>query len=135
MSIPPKHRFVIGHSGMPGTSGNKLEIIRPDALLTSLMIYPPDAKTDLALRWRPTLNGAFVYLCWLFGTIRRNLRSLAKSISTTGPWEFRGKRLSTLPAALSAMRGILTGKVMMECLFRLELTSSVRRKTTKSSCV
>lgn len=49
VSIPPKHRFVIGHSGMPGTSGNKLENIRPDALLTSLMIYPPDAKTDLAL--------------------------------------------------------------------------------------
>jgi len=49
VSIPPKKRFVIGHSGTPGTSGNKLENIRPDALLTSLMIYPPDSKTDLTL--------------------------------------------------------------------------------------
>jgi len=49
VSIPPKQRFVIGHSGTPGTSGNKLENLRPDALLTSLMIYPPDSKTDLAI--------------------------------------------------------------------------------------
>jgi hypothetical protein len=49
VSIPPKQRFLIGNNDAPGTSGNKLENLRPSALLVSLMINPPDPKTDWPL--------------------------------------------------------------------------------------
>lgn len=49
VSIPSKKRFIVGDNNAPATSGNKLENLRPSALLTSLMIYPPDPKTDFAL--------------------------------------------------------------------------------------
>ena len=47
--IPSKNRFVEGRNDVPATSKNKLENLRPAAFLNSLLIYPPDPKTDVAL--------------------------------------------------------------------------------------
>lgn len=49
VSIPPKNRFIIGSNSAPPTSGNKLENLRPDALLASLLVRPPDPATDWTL--------------------------------------------------------------------------------------
>jgi hypothetical protein len=49
MSIPPRNRFVIGSNNEPGTSSNKLENLRPSALLTSLVINPPESKPGISL--------------------------------------------------------------------------------------
>jgi len=62
VSIPPKKRFIIGNNNAPGTSGNKLENLRPDALLASLMIYPPDPKTDWALLENDTERAVYILL-------------------------------------------------------------------------
>jgi hypothetical protein len=48
VSIPHNKRFIIGNNDAPETSQNKLENLRPVALLTALMIYPPDPKTESA---------------------------------------------------------------------------------------
>ena len=47
--IPSKNRFVEGRNDVAPTSKNKLENLRPAAFLNSLLIYPPDPKTDVAL--------------------------------------------------------------------------------------
>jgi hypothetical protein len=47
--IPSKNRFVEGRNDVPANSKNKLENLRPAAFLNSLLIYPPDPKTDVAL--------------------------------------------------------------------------------------
>lgn len=49
VSIPPKNEFIIGDNNAPETSVNKLENLRPSALLTSLTIDPPDPQTETAL--------------------------------------------------------------------------------------
>jgi hypothetical protein len=49
VSIPPKKRFIIGNNDAPEKPGNKLENLRPKALLTSLMIYPPEPQADITL--------------------------------------------------------------------------------------
>jgi hypothetical protein len=49
VSIPTRKRFIIGSNTAPPTSGNKLENLRPQALVSSLIISPPDPKTDWAL--------------------------------------------------------------------------------------
>jgi Domain of unknown function (DUF4292) len=49
VSIPPKKRFIVGKNDAPGTSENKLENLRPEALLASLIIQAPDSKADWAL--------------------------------------------------------------------------------------
>ena len=41
VSIPPKSRFLIGSNNAPEQPGNKLENLRPKALLASLLILPP----------------------------------------------------------------------------------------------
>ena len=47
--IPSKNRFIEGRNDLPATSKNKLENLRPTAFLNSLLIDPPDPKTDVAL--------------------------------------------------------------------------------------
>lgn len=49
VSIPPKQRFIIGSNTAPAISSNKLENLRPQALLSSLIISPPEPNTDWAL--------------------------------------------------------------------------------------
>lgn len=49
VSIPPKKRFIVGSNTAPEKPGNKLENLRPDALLTSLLIRPPNAASEWAL--------------------------------------------------------------------------------------
>jgi hypothetical protein len=67
VSVRPKKRFIIGDNDAPGTSGNKLENLRPVAFLTSLMIYPPDAKSDIAILENDTEQAVYILLI-----IRRN---------------------------------------------------------------
>lgn len=62
VSIPPKKRFIIGNNRAPGTSGNKLENLRPEALLASLLINPPDPKTDWALMENDTERALYILL-------------------------------------------------------------------------
>lgn len=49
VSIPPRKRFIIGNNNAPAKPGNKLENLRPDALLNALMIYPPNAESDITV--------------------------------------------------------------------------------------
>ena len=49
VSIPPKKRYIIGTNNAPEKPGSKLENLRPEALLTSLIIYPPDNAADITL--------------------------------------------------------------------------------------
>lgn len=49
VSIPPKKLFIIGDNNAPPASGNKLENLRPSALLNSLTITPPDPVMDVTL--------------------------------------------------------------------------------------
>ena len=67
MSIPPKKRFIIGNNDAPAGSGNKLENLRPSALLTSLLINPPDPSAGFTLLESDTERGLYILLI-----IRRN---------------------------------------------------------------
>jgi hypothetical protein len=67
LSIPPKQRFIIGSNNAPERPENKLENIRPDALLTSLMIYPPDPEADIALLENDNERALYILLI-----VRRN---------------------------------------------------------------
>jgi Domain of unknown function (DUF4292) len=67
VSIPPKKRFIIGNNNAPERPGNKLENLRPEALLTSLMIYPPDPNADVALLENDTERAVYILLI-----VRRN---------------------------------------------------------------
>jgi len=49
VSIPRKKLFIVGSNDAPATSQNKLENLRPDALLTSLVVFPPDPTTDFTI--------------------------------------------------------------------------------------
>lgn len=60
--IPRGNRFIVGNNEMPGTSKNKLENLRPDALLTALMIYPPVTASDVTLLENDTGQGKSVYI-------------------------------------------------------------------------
>lgn len=62
VSIPRKKRFIIGNTDSPGSSENKLENLRPDAFLTSLMIYPPNAESDLTVLEIDTERALYVLL-------------------------------------------------------------------------
>ncbi|HTW62971.1 MAG TPA: hypothetical protein VME17_00075 [Bryobacteraceae bacterium] len=62
VSIPPKKRFIIGNDNAPETSGNKLENLRPNALLTSLMIYPPNPETDVTLLENDNERAVYILL-------------------------------------------------------------------------
>jgi len=60
--IPRRNRFLVGDNSTPGTSKNKLENLRPAALLTSLMINPPEAATDVTLLESDTDQRNAVYV-------------------------------------------------------------------------
>ena len=47
--IPSRNQFLEGRNDAPATSNSKLENLRPNAFLTSLMIGPPDDAADLTL--------------------------------------------------------------------------------------
>ena len=47
--IPHKKRFIIGSNNAPEKSENKLENLRPVAILTSLIIQPLDPRNDLTV--------------------------------------------------------------------------------------
>jgi hypothetical protein len=72
VSIPPKKRFIIGDNHAPPRPGNKLENLRPEALLTSLMIYPPDPEADITLLENDNERALYILLI-----IRRNQDQLA----------------------------------------------------------
>lgn len=61
VSIPPRKRFIIGKNDAPETSENKLENLRPSALLTSLMINPPD-PADVVLLEKDTERSLYILL-------------------------------------------------------------------------
>jgi hypothetical protein len=62
VSIPRRKRFIIGNNDAPGTSENNLENLRPIALLTSLLISPPDPKTDFTVLENDTERALYLLL-------------------------------------------------------------------------
>lgn len=62
VSIPPKKRFIIGSKAAPPKPGNKLENLRPDALIASLLIRPPDAASEWALLENDIERGVYILL-------------------------------------------------------------------------
>lgn len=62
VSIPSKNRFIIGDNDAPPSSTNKLENLRPTAFLTSLLIQPPDPKTETTLFEDDTDESKAVYI-------------------------------------------------------------------------
>lgn len=75
--IPSKNRFIVGRNDAPPTSKKQLENLRPVAFLTSLIIQPPDAKTDITLLEEDTNEREAVYILLI---IRRG---------TSEPWLVR----------------------------------------------
>jgi len=67
--LPRKKRFIIGNNESPGTSGNRLENLRPSAFLAALMIYPPEPATEVALLEDDTGEAKAVYILLI---VRRN---------------------------------------------------------------
>jgi hypothetical protein len=62
VSIPPKKRFIIGSNTAPEKPGNKLEDLRPAALLSSLIIYPPDPENDVTLLEKDNERAVYILL-------------------------------------------------------------------------
>jgi hypothetical protein len=62
VSIPPKKRFIIGNNNAPQKPGNKLENLRPEALLNALMIYPPSPESDVTVMEKDTERGVYILL-------------------------------------------------------------------------
>ena len=62
VSLPTKSQFVEGANNAPTNSKNKLENLRPAAFLTSLLILPPDPKTDLTMMEDDTNETKAVYI-------------------------------------------------------------------------
>ena len=62
VNIPSKNRFIVGKDDAPGTSSNKLENLRPTALLTALLVQPPDPTNDLTLLEAATESQDAVYI-------------------------------------------------------------------------
>jgi len=60
--IPSKNRFIEGRNDAPPTSKKQLENLRPAAFLTSLMIQPPDTKTDITLLEEDTNEREAIYI-------------------------------------------------------------------------
>lgn len=60
--IPHKKRFIIGSNDAPEKSENKLENLRPVAILTSLMIQPLDPKIDLTVLENDTDRALYMLL-------------------------------------------------------------------------
>lgn len=62
VSLPTKNRFITGKSNVPGTSKNVLENLRPQAFVNSLLIAPPDPKTDVTLLEDDTNDTRAIYI-------------------------------------------------------------------------
>jgi hypothetical protein len=60
--IPSKNRFIEGRNDAPAQSKNTVENLRPEAFLTSLIIEPPDAKTEITLLEEDTTDRESVYI-------------------------------------------------------------------------
>lgn len=60
VSIPPKKRFITGKNDTPPKPGNKLENLRPDALLNALMIYPPSPEADITVLENDPERGLYI---------------------------------------------------------------------------
>ena len=67
VSIPPRKRFIIGNNSAPQKPGNKLENLRPEALLNALMIYPPNPESDVTVMENDPERGLYILLI-----LRRN---------------------------------------------------------------
>ena len=78
VSIPRKKRFVMGNNDAPATSQNRLENLRPAALLHSLMINPPQAGAEITALESDTELALYILLI-----IRQDAEQvlLARSIS------------------------------------------------------
>lgn len=62
VSIPPRRRFIIGNNNAPRKPGNKLENLRPEALLNALMIYPPNPESDVTVMEKDPERGLYILL-------------------------------------------------------------------------
>src|SRR5579871_840839 len=62
VSIPRKKRFIIGDNDAPETSEHTLENLRPAAIQTSLLIYPPEPKAELAVLENDTDRALYILL-------------------------------------------------------------------------
>lgn len=67
VSIPPKRRFITGNNNAPQKPGNKLENLRPEALLNALMIYPPNPESDVTVIEKDAERSLYILL-----VLRRN---------------------------------------------------------------
>jgi len=67
--LPRQKKFVIGTNDSPGTSDNKLANMRPSALLSALMIVPPDPATEQTLLEDDTNEEKAVYILLI---VRKN---------------------------------------------------------------
>jgi len=81
VSIPPKKRFIIGNNNAPEKPGNKLENLRPEALLASMMIYPPNPESDITVLENDNERALYILLI-----LRRNQNqfSLARLVYFDG---------------------------------------------------
>jgi hypothetical protein len=66
--LPAKSRFVIGANDAPANSENKLENLRPQAFLESLMIRPIDPAREQTLLIDDTDEELAVYILIVFGS-------------------------------------------------------------------
>ncbi len=76
VSIPSKDRFIIGDNDSPPSSTNKLENLRPSAFLTSLLIEPPDPKSEMTLLEDDTDENKSVYILFIVHQEAGQLRLL-----------------------------------------------------------
>lgn len=72
VSIPPKRRFIMGNNNAPQKPGNKLENLRPEALLNALMIYPPNPELDITVLEDDPERGLYI-----LQILRRNQNQFA----------------------------------------------------------
>lgn len=79
LSLPRKKRFVVGTNSAPVASKNKLENLRPTALLTALIVSPPDPAAESVLLEDDTSATRAVYILLIIRSSHDQL-SLARSI-------------------------------------------------------
>src|SRR5580704_13330595 len=65
--LPAKNRFVIGSNDTPPNSENKLENLRPQAFLESLLIRPVDPAKEQSMLIDDTDEDHAVYILIVFG--------------------------------------------------------------------
>lgn len=65
--LPAKNRFVVGSNSAPANSANKLENLRPQAFLQSLLIRPIDHTKEQSVLIDDTDEDHAVYILLVFG--------------------------------------------------------------------